>query len=101
VKLNVCAPWVLVSEKFTVVRLVAAAVTVYGPPADALAVKGADAMPEASVATVIVAVALLNMPLAPEPGAVKVTLTPDTALLLASITVTATGFVKAVPIVAL
>ena len=36
-------PEVLVSEKFTVVSPVAAAVTVYGPPAIALAVNGAAA----------------------------------------------------------
>ncbi len=53
-------------------------------------------MPEALVAAVIVVVALLNVPLAPEPGAVKVTLTPGTGLLPASFTVTATAFVKTV-----
>ena len=66
-----------------------------------MAVKGADATPEALVATVIVAVALLNVPLAPEPGAVKVTFTPDCGLLLASFTVTASALVKAVLTVAL
>src|SRR5882672_5530328 len=66
----------LVSEKFTVVRPVAAAVTVYGPPAVAFAVNGADATPNPFVATVIVAVLLLNTPDAPDPGAVNVTFTP-------------------------
>src|SRR5437868_6083698 len=90
----------LVSEKFTVDRPVAAAVTAYGPPAVAFAVKGADAMPEASVATVIAAVLLLNTPEAPEGGAVKVTFTPETGLLPASLTVTANAPAKAVLIVA-
>jgi len=90
------APAVLVSEKFTVVRPAAAAVTVYGPPAVAFAVNGAEATPEAFVATMIVAVLLLNIPEAPAPGAVNVTFTPGTGLLNASFTVTASGFVKAV-----
>jgi len=60
---------VFVSEKFTVVRPVAAAVTVYGPPVVPFAVKGADATPDAFVATVIVAVLLLKIPDAPDPGA--------------------------------
>jgi hypothetical protein len=91
---------VLVSEKFTVVRPVAAAVTVYGPPAVAFAVNGADATPDAFEATVIVAVLLLNSPDAPDPGAVNVTFTPETGLLPASFTVTASAFAKAVLIVA-
>jgi hypothetical protein len=64
-----------------------------------LAVNGADATPEALVATVIV-VELENLPLAPELGAVKVTLTPESGLLPASFTVTA-GALKAVNMVAL
>jgi len=95
------APGILVIEKFTVVKPAAAAVTVYGPPEVALEVSGADAMPEALVATVIVVVELLNLPLAPEPGAVKVTLTPGTGLLLASFTVTPSAVAKAVLIVEL
>src|SRR5271169_6983025 len=95
------APAVFVSEKFTVVRPAEAAVTVYGPPAVAFAVNGADATPDAFVATMIVAVALLNLPDAPEPGAVNVTFTPETGLLPASFTVTARAFAKAVLIVAL
>jgi len=90
------APTVLVSEKFTVVRPAAAAVTVYGPPAVAFAVNGAEAIPDAFVATMIVAVALLNIPEAPEPGAVNVTFTPTTGLLPASFTVTASALAKAV-----
>jgi hypothetical protein len=93
------APAVLVSEKFTVVKPVAAAVTVYGPPAVAFAVNGAEAIPEAFVATVIVAVLLLNLPDAPEPVAVNVTFTPETGLLPASFTVTARALAKAVLIV--
>src|SRR5437879_6623970 len=60
---------VFVSEKFAVVSPVALAVTVYGPPAVAFAVNGADATPDAFVATTIVAVLLLNTPDAPDPGA--------------------------------
>ena len=68
----------------------------YGPPAVAFAVNGADATPEAFVATTIVAVLLLNIPDAPAPGAVNVTFTPDTGLLNASRNVTANAFAKAV-----
>ena len=93
-------PAVLVSEKLTVVRPVAAAVTVYGPPAVALAVNGAAATPDALVATVIVVVLLENSPDAPLPGAVNVTLTPGTGLLPASRTVTASALAKAVLTVA-
>ena len=94
------APALLVSEKFTVVRPVAAAVTVYGPPAVAFAVNDADATPDAFVATTIVAVLLLNTPDAPDPGAVNVTFTPLTGLLPESSTVTASAFANAVLIVA-
>ena len=65
------------------------------------AVKDAEAIPDAFVATVMVAVLLLNLPEAPEPGAVKVTFTPLTGLFPASLTVTAGGTVKAVLMVAL
>jgi len=94
------APVVLVSEKFTVGRPVAAAVTEYGPPAVAFAVNGADATPEAFVATMTVVVLLLNPPDAPDPGAVNVTFTPETGLLPASFTVTASALAKAVLIAA-
>jgi hypothetical protein len=96
----VTVPAVFVSEKFTVVRPLAAAVTVYGPPAVAFAVNGADATPDAFVATTIVAVLLLKTPDAPEAGAVNVTFTPETGLLPASFTVTASALAKAVLIVA-
>jgi hypothetical protein len=86
--------------KLTVVRPAAAALTVYGPPAVALAVNGAVATPEALVTTTIVAVLLLKVPEAPEPGAVNVIFTPDTGLLLASFTVTASALAKAVLTVA-
>src|SRR4029077_3670755 len=91
---------VFVSEKFTVVRPLAGAITVYGPPVVAFAVNGADATPDAFVATVIVAVLLLNTPDAPAPGAINVTFTPETGLLPASFTVTASVFANAVLIVA-
>jgi hypothetical protein len=45
-------------------------------------------------------VLLLKVPEAPEPGAVNVTFTPLTGLLLASFTVTASGFANAVLIAA-
>jgi hypothetical protein len=63
-------------------------------------VNGAEAIPDALVATVIVAVLLLKVPEAPDPGAVNVTFTPLTGLLLASFTVTASGFANAVLIAA-
>ena len=94
------APGLFVSEKFTAAKPVTVAVTVYPAPAVAFAVNGAAAMPDAFVATVIVAVLLLNTPEAPEPGAVKVTFTPETGLLLASFTVTARAFANAVLTVA-
>ena len=94
------APVVLVSAKLTVVKPAAAAVTLYGPPAVALAVNGAEATPAALVATVIVAVLLPNTPEAPAPGAVNVTFTPETGLLPASLTVTANALANAVLIVA-
>ena len=61
---------------------------------------GADATPDPFVITVIVAVELLNVPDAPADGAVNVTLTPDTGLFDASLTVTAKALVNAVPTVA-
>jgi hypothetical protein len=93
-------PALLVSEKFTVGTPAAVAVTVYGPPAVVFAVNGAEATPEALVATLIVAVLLLNTPDAPDPGAVNVTFTPEIGLLPASFTVTARAFAKAVLTVA-
>ncbi len=63
--------------------------------------KGAEATPDAFVVTVIVAVLLLNVPEAPDDGAVNVTLTPCTGLAFESFTVTASGFVNAAPALAL
>jgi hypothetical protein len=63
-------------------------------------VNGAEATPDAFVATVIIRVLLLKIPDAPVEGAVKVTLTPDTGLLPESFTVTASAFAKAVLIAA-
>ena len=57
---------------------------------------GANATPEAFVATVRLAVPLLKLPDAPDAGPVNVTLTPDTGLLAASLTVTASALAKAV-----
>src|SRR5260370_31366927 len=65
-----------------------------------LAVNGADATPEAFVATVMVVELLLKRPLAPDAGAVNVTLNPATGLLPASFTVTASAFANAVLICA-
>jgi hypothetical protein len=53
-------------------------------------------MPLPFVLTVIVLELLLNVPLAPEDGAVKVTEKPGTGLLNESVTVTASGFGNAV-----
>jgi hypothetical protein len=64
------------------------------------AVNGALATPLEFVATVIVLVLLLKVPPAPEAGPVKVTLTPETGLLDASSTVTASAFANTVPTVA-
>ena len=61
----------------------------------------AEATPEAFVATVMVAVLLLNLPDAPEPGAVKVTFAPLTGLLEESRTVATSGAPKAVLIATL
>ena len=83
------APAIFVNEKLTVVRPDAEAVIEYGPPATLLAVNVADAIPEAFVATVMTLLLLAKRPAVPEPGAVKVTFTPGTGLLPASLTVTA------------
>jgi hypothetical protein len=87
----VAGPEWFVNEKPTEVRPAAEAVTVYGPPAFVFDVNGADATPELFVATVIVAVLLLNVPDAPDPGAVNVTFTPEIGLWRESVTVTASG----------
>ena len=57
--------------------------------------KGAEAIPEALVVAVIALVLLLNVPEAPVPAGVNVTITPDTALPVASFTVTPNAVVKA------
>src|SRR5580658_4354705 len=74
--IELAAPAALVRLKFTAVKPAADAVAVYGPPAVLLAVNRALAIPLAFVGTTMVLLLLLNLPLAPEPGAVKVTLTP-------------------------
>ena len=76
--MEAAAPTLFVSEKLTVVSPVTAAVTAYGPPAVVFAVNGADAIPEALVGTVMVAVLLLNLPDTPDPGAVNFTFAPAT-----------------------
>jgi hypothetical protein len=77
------------------------AVTVYGPPAVVLAVKVDEvAMPLEFVVAVVVVEELANVPEAPEPGAVKVTVTPGTPSPAESVTVAASGAVKAVKTVA-
>ena len=77
----------------------ATAVTEYGPPAIEFAVKvpnvPAVATPDPLVMAVIVLVELLNVPLAPVAGAVKVTLAPDMATPPASFTVTASPLANA------
>ena len=59
-----------------------------------MAVSDADAVPVASVGTVMVLVLLLKVPDAPESGAVKVTGAPWTPMLAAFFTRTARGEVK-------
>ena len=94
----VATPAVFVRLKFTVVSPAAAAVTVYGPPAVALAVNGAAATPEAFIAAAIVAVLLREQARGTRPvqRAVNVTMTPATGLLVASRTVTAGALANAV-----
>jgi hypothetical protein len=65
------------------------------PHAIVFALKGAVATPDALVNTVIVAVPLLKVPLAPTPGAVNVTMTLGTGLLPESFTVTPSAFANA------
>src|SRR2546430_2760943 len=96
----VAAPTVFVSEKFTGVNPVAAAVTVYGPPAVVFAVNGVEATPDASVATVIVAALLLNTPDAPSPGAFFLMLPRPPRSTLFPYTTLSRSFAKAVLIVA-
>ena len=81
------APARLVREKFTVVSPGADAATEYGP-AVLFAVNETEATPDALVRAVMEAALLLNNPEAPKAGAVNVTLTPATGLLLESLAVT-------------
>jgi hypothetical protein len=90
------APALFVREKLAGVNAATVAVTLYGPPATVFALSVGAAFPEAFVATVIVAVELLNTALAPAPGAVNTTFAPLTGLLNESRTMTASGFVNAV-----
>ena len=92
---------VLVREKLAEVPTPeTAAVTVYGPPAVALAVKiAAVATPDALVVAVFTPPA--NVPLAPLAGAAKVTVTPLTGLLKESLTVACSCAANAVLTVAL
>jgi hypothetical protein len=90
----------LVREKFAELAPEVLAVTLYGPPAVALAVNVADvATPLAFVVAVFIPPA--NVPLAPLAGAVKVTTTPLTGLFPASVAVATNGALNAVLIAAL
>src|SRR5438309_1173041 len=91
---------VFVLEKITAVNPITAALTVYRPPSVARAAHRSAPSPYTTLFRSIVAVLLLNTPDAPDPGAVNVTFTPETGLLPASFTVTASAFAKAVLIVA-
>jgi hypothetical protein len=89
-----------VNEKFAKVAPVALATTLYGPPAVEFAVNTADvATPLPFVVAVFSPPA--NVPLAPLPGAVKVTITPLTGLFPASATVATSGAENAVLIAVL
>jgi len=94
-------PAVFVSKKFAAVTTPATvAVTVYGPPGVPLAVNVAEvATPLAFVTAVFTPPA--KLPLAPVPGAVNVTVTPETGLPPASFTVATSGAAKAVLMVAI
>ena len=96
------APARLVSVKFAEVAPVALATTLYGPPAVPFAVNVEDvATPLALVVAVVVAVPFANVPLAPLPGAVNVTVTPLTGLFDASRTVACRAVANAVLIAVL
>jgi hypothetical protein len=92
-----------VNAKFAEVAPGVLATTLYGPPAVALAVNVVDvATPLPLVGgAVVVAVPFANVPLAPLPGAVKVTVTPLTGLFPASVTVATKGAANALLIAAL
>jgi hypothetical protein len=97
--IEAAAPAVFVKVKLTEVSPAAEAVALNWPAVE-LAVKGAVAIPLEFVVTVMVVELLLNAPLAPVPGAVNVTLVPDTGLPPLSFTVTASALENAVLIVA-
>ena len=94
--IDAAVPAVLVSAKLAgVVTPATEAVTVYGPPAVALAVNVAEvATPLLLVVAVLTPPA--KLPLAPEAGGVKVTVTPETGLPPLSFTVATRGAAKAV-----
>src|SRR5437016_799333 len=85
------APTLFVSEKLTVISPVTTAVTAYCPPAVEFTVTVAEATPALFLRNAMLILLLLNLPDAPDPGAVNVTITPDTGLLPPSFTVTANG----------
>jgi hypothetical protein len=99
--IDMTAPVMFVKLKLAgVATPVTEAVTAY-PPAVPLAVNAADvAMPFASVVSVSVAVPFANVPLAPDNGAVNVTVAPLTGYWLLSTTVATRGATNAVSIVA-
>ena len=99
--IDMTAPVMFVKLKLAGVATPATeAVTAY-PPAVPLAVNGAEvAMPFASVVSVSVAVPFANVPLAPEDGAVNVTVAPLTGYWLLSTTVATSGARNAVSMVA-
>src|SRR5438477_320265 len=94
------APAVFVSEMLTVVNPVASALTWYVLPAVAFAMNVFDFTPDAFAATMIYTLSLHDALPISDPGATNVTFTPETGLLPASFTVTASAFAKAVLIVA-
>jgi hypothetical protein len=91
------APGLLVKLKLTEVSPADEAVTLYGPPAIEFVVAVTDATPDA----LVTAAELLSPAEAPEPGAAKFTVTPETGLPPLSFTVTASAAPKAVLTVAL
>jgi hypothetical protein len=103
VAVSVAAPSVLVSGKLNGVKVPDVTATLYAPTAK-FAVKVFDVAwpfaPVTSVSMVDVG-AVANVELAPEAGAAKITVTPLTGLLLASVTVATNGLANAVPTMAL
>jgi hypothetical protein len=94
----VAGPAVLVRLKLTGLAPVAKAVTLYGPPAVVLATNVvAVATPTVFVSAVVLVVPFVNFPDAPDVGAWKMTITPETGFLLLSVTVTPSSVPKAVP----